>query len=233
MKVQKSTGGEKMKKKIPKIMVLLLLVPAMCQATVIQIGFTGVVDLVGDSYNLLENGVQAGDSISGFYIYDSETPDSEPEGLMSIGWYQHTTAPYGISLTIGTLTFQTNPANVNFMIGISNNYDGASLDVYGVASYNNLELDNGTIVDEFGLRFDDYSGTALSSDALLPIPLELSQWESKGLGIHGSGYPSPPIEGDKSVPFSIIGHIDSVWLVPEPTTLLLFGLGGLFLRKRS
>ena len=221
-----------MQKKISIIlMMLLFLMPVLCQAELIQIGFSGIVDSVTDPYNLLENGVQTGNSISGSYIYDSETPDSEPS--VYVGLYQHTTSPYGISLTIGTLTFQTDPANVNFVISTSNNYDGATLDVYGTASYNNLELDNGTIVDEFGLRFDDYSGAALSSDALPLTPLNLLQWEDNGFGIYGSGYPIPPIEGDKSVPFSIIGHVDSVWLIPEPTTLLLFGLGGLFLRRRS
>jgi hypothetical protein len=222
-----------MLKKMQRIMVLLFLMPAICQAAVIEIGFTGLVDNVVDPYNLLENGVQEGASISGFYIYDSETPDSEPEGLTYIGWYRQTTAPSIMCLTADSLTFQSDPTNMDIMIAVSNNYGGAILDVYGVTSYNNLELDNGIIVDAFGMGFDDYSGTALSSDALPTIPLDLSQWESNGLGIQGSGYPTPPIGGDKSAPFSIYGHVTSVWLIPEPTTLLLFSFGALILRKRK
>lgn len=218
-----------MRKIIPKIVILLFLVPAICQATVIQIGFAGLVDSINDPYNLLENGVQEGASISGFYIYDSETPDSWPL-VISAGSYLHTTTPYGISATIGGLTFQTDPTDVDFRIGITNGSEG---DLYIVSSYSNLELDNGLIVSSIGMRFDNFSGTVFSSDALPQIPLDLSQWQYNYFGIHGGGYPSPPIEGNKTVPFSINGHVDSVWLIPEPATMLLLCLGGLLLRKRS
>ena len=81
--------------------------------------------------------------ISGFYIYDSATPDSDSS--VYHGSYQHTTTPYGMSLAIGNLTFQTDPLNVDFVIGLTNNYYDEPWDYYTVTSYNNLQLNNGAI----------------------------------------------------------------------------------------
>jgi len=222
MKVQKSTGEEKMQKKIYKIMILLFLVPAMCHATVIEIGFAGLVDSVDDSYNLLEGNVSVGNIITGFYVYDSETPDSTPE-LIWNGLYQHTTVPYGMSLTIGEITFQTDTADVDFVVWIENDFDGTIKDGYRVTSYNNLPL-NDLYIDRLSWFLDDYSGDAISSIELPDTPPDLSAWQSNNLIINGFS---------SSEGFKINGHVDSVWLVPEPTTLLLLGLGGLLLRKRS
>jgi hypothetical protein len=196
------------------------------RAEIIQIGLTGLVDSVTDPYNLLENGVHQNDPIAGFYIYDSATPDSKPQ-LLYYGEYVYSTTPFGISSVVGDLTFQTNPANVDFIIGVLNN-EVASIDGYEVSSHNNLELGNGVIVDDMGWKLDDFYGTALSSDALPLMPLDLSQWQSNYFSIYGRGL----MEDDKWVPFSIYGHVDSVYLIPEPATIILFSLGGLFLRKR-
>ena len=86
----------------------------------IKIGLTGQVYHVNDPCNLLENGVHQGDSITGFYIYDSSTLNSSVED--SVGIYEHTCAPYGMSLTIGGLTFQTDWTNVDLSMIIWNNY---------------------------------------------------------------------------------------------------------------
>jgi len=199
------------------------------QAEQIKIGFTGQVDYVGDSYNLLGNSVHQGDAITGFYIYDSATLDSEPS--IYDGVYEYKSTPYGILLTIGGLTFQTDLTNVDFVISVENNYYGELHDYYGVTSYNNLQLNNGVSIDRLHWQLDDYPGNALSSDALPTIPPDLSQWQYNDLSISGGMYPFPP-SGEKTL-FGISGHITSVWPIPEPASLLLFGLGGLLLRKRS
>ena len=177
---------------------------------------------MGDPYNLLEDGIQANDLISGFYTFDSEIPGSA-------GVYLHTTAPCGISVTIGDLIFQTDLDDVNFTIDVTN----AGADIYIVRSDNNLGLDNG-IGNMYRIRWrlDDSSGTALSSDALPLEPLDLSQWQYNCFSIYGSGYPSPPIEDNKTVSFEVLGRVTDVWLIPEPATLILVGLGGLLIRKR-
>ena len=162
------------------------------------------------------------------YIYDSETPNSDPQPVYN-GWYYYTAGPYGISLTIGELTFQTDTANLDFGIGLSNNPFGAPYDYYGVTSYNNLPLDDLSI-DRLHWQLEDDFGTAISSTELPLLPPDLSKWQGNALSVMGGRYPFP--SPDEKTLFGINGHIYSVWLVPEPATLLLFSLGGLLLRKR-
>ena len=212
-----------MKTKFTKALALLVIIlPAICQATTITIGFTGVVDSIDDPHNLLNNGVEENASISGFYTYDSETSDSTPE-LTWNGLYRHTTSLYGMSLTISDLTFQTNSTDVYFDIQIENDFDGIPKDRYRVVSYNNLPLDD-LYIDRLSWWLDDSSGDAISSIELPDTPPDLLAWQDNLLSITG---PSG------SETFEIIGHVTDVWLIPEPATMLLFGLGGLFLRRRS
>jgi hypothetical protein len=218
-----------MKKVILSIGLVLFFSFTPAQAYLIKIGLTGQVDYVDDPYNLLENGVHQNDLITGFYLYDSATPNSEPS--VEFGIYKHTSTPYGMSLTIRSLIFQTNPTNVDFVISLTNNYSGGSWDSYGVTSYNNLTLDNGVSIDRLHWQLDDYSGTALSSDALPITPPDLSQWQSNLLSVRGGMYPFPP-DGTKTL-FGINGHVTSVYLVPEPTSFILLATGALLLKRRS
>jgi hypothetical protein len=209
--------------------VLTIIIISFCaKAELITIGFSGLVDSVGDEYNLLEGAVQSGNSISGFYIYDSDTPDSESDNV-NFGFYEHWTSPYGMTIMIGDLTFQTDSTNVDFAIGLRDNYN-SSADFYTVTSLNNLELDDGLSIDTLHWQLDDHLGTALSSDILPLTPPDLSKWQTNALSIMGGSYPFPS-PGEKTL-FDIDGHVTDVWLVPELATLLLLGLGGLLLRKR-
>jgi hypothetical protein len=204
---------------------LVFILPVICQATTIKIGFAGVVDQVDDPCNLLDNGVADSASISGFYTYDSETSDSTPE-LAYNGLYEYSTTPYGMSMTIGETTFQTNTADVDFMLNIWNDFDGIPKDRYRVTSYSNLSVED-LHINRLSWFLDDYSGNALSSKELPDTLPVLSVWQSNLLLIDGYSNIEP------SKYFEFYGHITDVWLVPEPATMLLFGLGGLFLRRRS
>jgi hypothetical protein len=212
------------------LMMMILCLTQFGQATVIKIGLIGQIDSVDDPYDLLEGAVQQNDPITGYYIYDSETPDT---GLSIYGGlYEYDSAPYGMLLTAGNITFQTDPANVDFVITTSNNYYGESYDEFNVKSYNNLDLDSGITVDSLHFQLHDYSGTALSSDALPAGPPDLLDWQTKSLRISGGRYPFPsPLE--KTL-FQINSHVTSVYLIPEPGTLLLFMMGMVAIsRKKS
>jgi hypothetical protein len=209
--------------------ILLALLTFYAQAELITIGFSGLIDSVGDPYNLLEGGVQEYDLISGFYVYDSETPDSDPQS--HFGLYKYTSAPYGISLTVSGITFQTDADNVDFTIGITDGIpSGGGGDSYTIGSGNNLLFKNDICIETLGWRLTDYSYTAISSTELPNSPPDLTAWQSgNNLQVSGGRGGTSPCFDEI---FQINGHVTDVWLVPEPATLLLFGLGGLLLRKR-
>jgi hypothetical protein len=61
----------------------------------VTIYIEAVVDSVGDSGNYLEGKISPGDIITGYYTYESTTPDSNPS--VSLGRYEHHTPPRYIS----------------------------------------------------------------------------------------------------------------------------------------
>jgi hypothetical protein len=203
--------------------VMLLALASACLAEQIKIGLTGHVDYIDDPYNLLDNGVHQGDWITGFYTYDSSTQDSNPSVSMSL--YQYAIAPYGMLVTAGSITFQTDPTNVNFEIGLVDNYAGGTLDSYEVTSHNNLQLNSAITVGDLHWQLNDYSGKAISSDALPSTAPDLSKWQSNSLSVVGGS--------DEKTQFLISGHITSSYLIPEPATLFLLAIGGLIIRKRN
>jgi len=224
-------GRIDMKMKFTKLLTLLIIItPAICHATVIQIGFAGLVDSINDPYNLLEDCVQEDASMSGFYLYDSATPDSFPQ-YIDQGVYRHLTASYGMLLNMGNLTFQTdstNPTNEEFEVDIWNKLH---YDLYSVSSGYNLPLNDEVTVDSIGLSLQDLSGTAISSIELPLTPPDLSKWPLNNIIVSGGLYSDPPNCEDPT--FIVYGHITDVWLIPEPATLLLVSIGGLIVRKRS
>jgi len=191
-------------------------------AAIVEISLTAEITLIRDPSGEFDGQLQIGDIITGSYRYESTTPDSNP--LLSVGDYEHYSAPYGISLSAGGFVFQTDPDNVYFKVGACDNHRG--LDIYGIRSYNNLPLSNGVLIGHIEWQLDDSSSTALSSDALPTTPPVLDDWSySWGLWI------CTGIQGGGDV--AIDAEVTSVELVPEPATLLLLGLGTLLvLRSR-
>ena len=186
------------------------------RATLITIEIEAVVDSVDDQGNYLEGKINVGDIITGTYTYESTTPDSQPSS--NRGDYWHYDPPAGISLTVGGFNFTTDPCNISFLVGISNDNPSGD-DVYWIESYNNLSLSNGTPVDYIFWSLKDHTATALSSDALPTTPPVWNDWQENVLRL----------EGDRK--YFIDAHVTSA--IPEPATILLLGLGGLFLRRQS
>src|SRR5258707_6708493 len=102
--------------------------------TQMKIEIRASVSLVDDPDNLLNNTVHPGDIITGVYSYNSFAVDSNP--LPEVGDYRYTTAPNAIRLNVNGLTFATDPAAVDFLLEVVNNYQ--NLDNYLLISYNNL-----------------------------------------------------------------------------------------------
>jgi len=198
----------------------LILWPSPAEATLITIEIEAVVDSVDDPFGYLEGNITPADIISGIYTYDTDTPDSSP--LPGAGRYEHYAHPAGFSLSVGGLDFVTDPANTDFLIEIVNNYPYD--DGYGVVSYNNLPLSNGTSVNNTSWGLKDYSATAISSIELTATAPVLDDWDVNRLAVNG---------GTRARPFGIMSHVTSAVVIPEPATVLLLSFGGLIFVRRG
>jgi hypothetical protein len=212
-----------MKTKIVSIMAACFCAISFCakpaEATLVTIAIEAVVDSVDDPFGYLEGNITPGDIITGIYIYDTATPDSSP--LPGAGRYEHYAHPAGFALSVGGLDFVTDPANTHFLIEIVNNYP--SDDGYGVVSYNNLPVSNGTSVNNISWALKDYSATALSSVELTTTAPVLTDWQVNHLNIGGG----PGRSG-----FVFQAHVTSAVVIPEPSTILLLGFGTIALVRK-
>jgi hypothetical protein len=186
-----------------------------------KIEIIGQVTYVDDRAGVLAGQINSGDAITGWYKYDSGTPDSNP--LATEGDYEHHVQPFGVTLNIGGLLFASDPQNVDFLIKVINDY--GSMDSYLLSSANNLPLPGGIEVPQIWWQLNDYTATALDNDAIpltAPVPAD---WQGNNLRINcGSGGAS-----------RIGVTITDAWLVPEPTSALTMALGAtiISLRRRK
>ena len=201
--------------------VVLCVFSVPVRAELITIAISGQVTGVSDPSGHFGGQISIGDPIAGTYTYDSSAIDTNPDP--AIGDYAWYATPAGISLTIDSFNFRTDPSNVWSTMEVINN-DWSGTDYYGLRSYHNLfPLSNGTLSDSILWQLVDSTGTALSSDALpLTVP-DLSKWSSSSLLIDSS----------RGGGFLIGAHITSATLVPEPASVLLFAGGMLFARRLS
>jgi hypothetical protein len=207
---------------------MLLLSFTPVRAEIIKIGLTGLVDYVNDPYNLLEGKVSIDNLIIGYYTYDTATPDTSP--ATDVGDYFHYSMPCGVVLNLEDFVFTTDFNNVKFLMEMVNDYQGQPRDNYLIRSYNNLFLYNGVDVDHISWQLDDYGGTALSSTALPTTAPVLSDWDYNTLYISGGIGGTPPCFDEA---FHIQGYVTSVYLIPEPASLILLAIGSLVLNRRS
>jgi hypothetical protein len=201
--------------------VMLSFWPSFAEAKLVPIAFTGEVTRVSETRNSLEGRINVGDMITGIYVYDSSTPDSDPS--LHTGLYEHFLPPCGITLTAGGFVFTTDPTDVQFYVGVANDFFTivGIHDAFTLRSYKNLPLSNGVEVYSIGLGFWDPSAGVLSSDALPTTAPVLDDWQAAGLAIGGIG---------RTYTFS--AHLTSAVLVPEPATFLVLGVGSLFLLRK-
>jgi hypothetical protein len=85
---------------------------------------------------------------------------------------------------VGSFSIETDPANVDFQIGIADNLNGS--DSYSVTSFNNVgttEPGPGVQLISWGLT--DSTGTALKNDHLQKMAPVLSSWPFNQLEIEG------------------------------------------------
>ena len=125
--------------------------------------------------------VSVGVPFTGWYTYSLGTPDNN--SMVQVGDYYHVSAPYGVSIRIGTRMFRTDPQNVSFLLELVNDY--VAQDDYLFHSYNNENTDGAT-VEIISFVLDDPTQTALADTSLLSTAPDLTRWQQTfGLDIRG------------------------------------------------
>lgn len=211
--------------KVLVISIVLSAVSMPARAEWVTIGLTAKVTSVIDDYSLLGGAISIGSEVQGIYTYNTSSSDS-PAGSGGFWYYQ---APAGIVLSAGGLSFQTDPANVRFVLGLSNGAAGSGVDYYSVLSYNNLAVANQVVVSSIGLELSDSSGKALSNLLLPPNAPNLGDWDVHSVLISGGKGGTAPFF---SSTFYIGAEVLSLAVVPEPATFLLIAVG-MFAVNRS
>jgi hypothetical protein len=156
------------------------LAPAHAESVCIAI--TAPVALVLDVGGFLTGAINVGDVITGTYVYESTTPDTN--SLPTVGDYRHTTAPFGITLDAGGFVFRTDPNNVDFVVEIANDHGIPPRDNYLLGSSRNIfdisvpPAPIGPTFNQIGWQLDDPTHAALSSEALPTVPPVLRDWQS-------------------------------------------------------
>jgi len=204
-----------------RTIVLIAMAVAFCSLPVngalITVEIEAVVDSVRDEGNHLEGKIKPGDIILGFYVYESTTPDSSPLDPVQ-GNYWNYAPPAGIALTVGGFNFMGDPFNIAFAVAIRNNIPPGGGDIYSIGSSNNLPLSNGTPVMSIYWQLNGATASVFSTDALPTTVPSLGEWQTNHLRLETLRM------------FSIDAHVTSA--IPEPCTILLFGLCGLMLVRR-
>jgi len=187
---------------------------------VITIKIVAKVTNVDDPDNLLGGAIKVNDKITGKYIYDSGTPDTDPDS--HIGLYLHTSSTFGVELKAGGFVFKTNPSHVIFLIEIANDHYNI-MDCYCIYSDDNLQLSNGIIVDRIQWGLLDSTHTALSNDALPTTAPDLSDWDINSLEIQGwdPQNPSKSYEIDATVTKATKSKARDVHFIIQPILLWL------------
>lgn len=183
------------------------------EVTNVQLGGTGSVD------------VSVGDTISGFYRFESTVPDTDSS--LTVGSYDGAILEAGAQLGADLAAYSSGaPAN---NITAANDFLPIAGDLYTV-TLADTALDgasfatfNGSLVDDasFAITLDDLGvGTLLSSQDLPVLPPDPSLAAPGRNFIAIDGFTSPN-DG-----FRVIGTILTLSLVPEPSLggLVLLGL---------
>ena len=212
------------------VFLLVAAIPMSALADPIAIDFTARVTSTIDDGGYLGSAISVGDIITGRYLYESTTPDTNI--LPTVGDYRHSEAPFGISLDVNGLVFRTNPAAVRFLVEVVDNHPMG--DQYLLGSYTNIfpvsvpASGLGPPVNEIFWFLRDSMGAALDSSGLPTQPPALAVWPERTLQITSENYDEARFVVDAEI-ISVAAVPEAV---PEPATLLLLASGLLGLSRR-
>jgi hypothetical protein len=121
---------------------ILMAMPLAASAEAITFVFEGTVDSVFDGLGALGDSIQPGTPLTGFYTFDSDTPNTAPPVIEGdLGLYHHEEPPAGVTIVVGPFVFRSVPEDPDFDIHVANDFGIAGTDEYGFVSRHNEGLD--------------------------------------------------------------------------------------------
>jgi hypothetical protein len=162
------------------LMAVLAMLPLTAFAEILTVGFNANVDSVTDYSGLLDNTIQANDTLTGSFHYDTEKATVsyiDP----TTRWYTWTDSSAGIKVTSGGHVFETDFefASTDCPTIVIISEDVVVGDLFHFLSCP-IRLDDYYVSNDFeyGISFGliDDTGTALSSMDLPTKPIDLSEW---------------------------------------------------------
>ena len=199
------------------IILVLTVLTGLSSATPLKVLVTGTVTSTKTTGDFVFEDI--GTQMTGYCTYDPETADDE-DGSSYYGKYNIDS----LSMSIGDYIFADNPATTpspEFEIWVTDMcYRVRSAD--GMVYINNIpqSYDNANVT-----LFDLGNFSTGGPDDELPTSFpDISFFSGRNrFEVYYS---------DLDISFNVTGVIDSITVIPEPSTMCLLGLGGLLLRRR-
>lgn len=181
-------------------------------ATLITYGFSGSVITHDDTDNALDC-YNIGNSVLGTFSYDTDLPDFDPS---TWGKYRPTE---GLSLMSEGIVWKWDSSSVvqieirrNTPTKPPNDFFTHSQTMENISSANFLSRGGGFVLGTEGGFFPNDS---------LPLSLDETSFGSRFLSISFRGTSTNP-----SAKLDVGIRMDDIYVIPEPATALLFGIGG-------
>lgn len=214
---------------------IVLITSRSGSAYIVTVHIEGIVSEIQTFDGLtLDDSATIGSLMTGYYTYDTETPDQH--------WPDDTTGRYSlisISMNIGNYSFMHNPAatkepfwgisagNGGFYYSIASGHPVFYGPCYMNGESTNLEdlhlyLPGSGVIMHLVANIDSPTGDDLPNEDTFP---DISVFDEDRIFL---------VDSSSTPAFTIMGEVTNITVVPEPTSVLLFGLAGLaLLRKRK
>jgi len=188
--MHRSTFTTSRRRLLPATVALFLLtVPLGARSEEVAVSFTGVVTYSSDIYCQCLVDVEIGSTITGYYIYDSESVDIDPD--THVGLYPDSLPPSYVYVRVGRHRFVSNPGGNEFSITVSDsNMDSHGYhDGYVVHEHDAIEDSLHILVQNIYIQLRDNSMLAVVNDTLPLAAPNLADWVTqRSVDLIGDGW---------------------------------------------